>query len=145
MTTLFHTTGAAEVILRDGFRDGSGSYMFSGITLTGVFLANRPVDCNEGATGDQVLEVALPDGLDLSQWAIEEEGLPVWEWCVPAEVVNRHGSLRLLTEDELEEFVLPWAVEWLERDRRRRDTRPDHPEPHGPGQHQAESGAYRDR
>lgn len=101
MTTLYHTTDSAEAILREGFRDGTSSYMLVGMTLTGVFLASRPVDGNEGAKGEQVIEVTLPDDLDLSRWAIEEEGLPVWEWCVPAEVVNRHGSLRLLTEAEV--------------------------------------------
>jgi hypothetical protein len=97
---LYHTTDSAPAILRDGFRDRTGTYMFVGIALTGVFLAARPVDGNEGAKGDQVLEVAFPDGFDLSRWAIDEEGTPVWEWCVPAEVINRHAALRLLPEDE---------------------------------------------
>jgi hypothetical protein len=101
VTTLYHTTDSAETILQDGIRDGTGSYMLIGMTLTGVFLASRPVDGNEGARGDQLLEVTLPDDLDLSQWAIEEDGVPVWVWCVPAEVITRHGSLRLLTEAEV--------------------------------------------
>jgi hypothetical protein len=99
VTTLYHTTGSAEAILRDGFRDGEGSYMFVGLRLRGVFLASRPVDGNEGAKGEQVLEVTLPDDLDISWWAIEEEGLPVWEWCIPAEVVNRAASVRLIDPD----------------------------------------------
>ncbi|MFD7157550.1 hypothetical protein ACFV9C_23330 [Kribbella sp. NPDC059898] len=105
MTQFFHTTDAAEAILREGFRDNTGSYMFVGHTPTGVFLGNRPANVNDGAKGDQVLEVRLPDDLDLDEFAIVEEGLPPWEWIVPAELINRRGSIRLLTEDEVDEVL----------------------------------------
>jgi len=36
-------------ILRDGFRDATGSYMLVGIELTGVWLGE--MDVNEGARG----------------------------------------------------------------------------------------------
>ena len=97
---LYHTTDAAEAILRDGFRDAEGTYMFAALTLRGVFLAISPADVNDGAKGDQLLEVDLPDRLDLSAYAIVEEGRPAWEWCMPADVINQHGRVRLLTEDE---------------------------------------------
>jgi hypothetical protein len=38
---LYHTTDAADQILRGGFRDAAGSYMFVDFELTGVFLARR--------------------------------------------------------------------------------------------------------
>ena len=97
---LYHTTDAAGAIIRDGFRDSEGTYGFTTLTLRGVFLAVAPADVNDGAKGDQLLEVALPDELDLSAYAIVEEGRPAWEWCVPADVLNRHASVRLLAEDE---------------------------------------------
>ena len=96
MTTYFHTADAAYVILRDGFRDGTGNYMLVGFTLTGVFLANRPVDCNEGAQSDQVLAVELGDDVCLDEFELVEEGKPYREWCVPAEILNRYATVRLL-------------------------------------------------
>jgi hypothetical protein len=101
MVTLFHTTDAAEAILKDGFRDGEGSYMFVGLTLRGVFLARSPADGNVGAKGEQVLEVTFPDEVDLSEYAIVEDGMPQWEWCVPADLINREAAVRLLAEDEI--------------------------------------------
>lgn len=105
----FHTTNAAEAILRDGFRDGTGNYGMS-ITLTGVFIANMPVSVNEGAIGDQVLEVVLPDGTDLDDFEIVEEGKDYREWCVPADLINSQAAVRLLNEDEAEQA---WFVQLL--------------------------------
>ena len=45
----YHTTDAAAGILRDGFRDATGSYMLVDIELTGVWLGE--MDVNEGAKG----------------------------------------------------------------------------------------------
>ena len=106
----YHTTDQAEAILRDGFRDGTGSFMLAGLTLTGVFVSRWPVDVNEGAKGEQVLEVTLPDDLDLEPWEIAEEDRPVWEWCVPADLLNERGTFRLLSDEELDELP-PWW-EW---------------------------------
>ena len=63
----YHTTDAAATILAEGFRDGQGSYGLATIELSGVFLSNVPVDGNEGAKGDQVLQVDLPDEVDLER------------------------------------------------------------------------------
>lgn len=59
MTAYFHTTAAAEVILCEGFRDATGSYLFANFTLTGVFIADNPMTVNEGAEGDQVLSIEM--------------------------------------------------------------------------------------
>lgn len=110
--TLYHTTDAADAILRDGFCDGEGSYMFADLTLRGVFLAIAPADVNDGASGDQVLEVTFPDDVDLSDHAIIEDGMPQWEWCVPADLINRRAKVRLLSEDEADAAGLRrWCVE----------------------------------
>jgi hypothetical protein len=45
----FHTTDAADAILAGGFRDGTGNYGIVDVTLTGVFLADSPVDVNDGS------------------------------------------------------------------------------------------------
>lgn len=54
--------------------------------------------------GEDVIEVTFPDGVELDEYAIVEEGRPggVWEWCIPADVINRKATLRLLTEDEVD-------------------------------------------
>lgn len=75
-------------------RDG-----FEGITLTGIFLADVPVDCHEGATGDQVLELLLPDDVDLDYWEIVDDGPRRFrEWCVPSELLNSQATVRLVQD-----------------------------------------------
>ena len=101
---LYHTTPAAETILREGFRESASSFGFATVTLTGVFLSRAPASCGEGAKGDQVLEVAFDDAIDLSPYAITEQGQVRWEWCVPADLIAAHGTLRLLTEGEIDEI-----------------------------------------
>jgi hypothetical protein len=60
VVTLYPTADAAEAIMRDGFRDGEGSYGFVDFDLRGVFVSVLPADVNDGAKGDQVPEVVLP-------------------------------------------------------------------------------------
>jgi hypothetical protein len=117
--TFFHTTPAAEEILRAGFRDAEGSYGLTTLTLRGVFVANIPVDCNEGAIGDQVLEILLPGDVDLTNFELIDEGRhsAYREWCVPAELLNARAEARLLTEAEVEARLRQWAVPPKETDR----------------------------
>jgi hypothetical protein len=102
----YHRTDNAESILREGFRDGEGSYMVIGTTFSGVWLSNYPLECNEGAKGDQLLEITLPDDLDISDHEWAEEGKPYREWLVPAEVLTQHGRVRLLSADEEDQIDL---------------------------------------
>jgi hypothetical protein len=75
--------------LRNGFKDHTGSYLCVGITLTGVFVSDRPLDCNEGARGDTILEIELETGETiLEDFELVEEGKPYREWCVPAKILN---------------------------------------------------------
>ncbi len=61
---LYHRTTAvdAEQILRDGFRDSIGTYMTTRVH-SGVWLSNVPLDINEGAEGDTLLQLELPEEL----------------------------------------------------------------------------------
>jgi len=86
---LFHRTHHADAILREGFRDGEGSYMTDAI-LRGVWLSEFPFDVNEGAEGNQLLQIDLPEEV-AAQYEVIEEGRPYREFLVPAEVLNRHG------------------------------------------------------
>lgn len=75
-----------------------------------------PVDCNEGAAGDQLLEVRLPNDLDLADFELVEDdgGAKGYrEWCIPAKLLNEQAGVRLLDDDEAN-------TAWL----RRREHRP---------------------
>jgi hypothetical protein len=110
MATYFHTTDATKAILRDGFRDTEGSYMLIGTTLRGVFLADVPLDANEGTKGEDVLEVTLPDDTDLDDYEIVDEMGTYREWCVPAELINTRGTTRLVSPEEVEAAAAKWLA-----------------------------------
>ena len=93
-------TDAADDILRDCFRDGESSYM-SNVILRGVWLSAVPLDIHEGACGDHVLEVELPDALAIEHEIVEEEK-PYREFLVSADVLNRQGRTRLLSQEEVD-------------------------------------------
>jgi hypothetical protein len=101
-TTLFHTTAAAEAILRDGFRDAAGSHGFAMRGPCGVFLSDTPATWQEGANGHQVLSVVLAEEFDLSRYAIGESSRAVAEWLIPACLLNELARVRLLSHDEVE-------------------------------------------
>lgn len=85
---LYHRTDAADAILRDGFRDRTGSYLTEG-DFIGVWLSDRPLDGNEGAWGDSVLVVDMPETTVVPfEWV--EDGKSYREFLVPAEVLNAH-------------------------------------------------------
>lgn len=94
----YHTTDAADAILRDGFRDATGSYMLANFELTGVWLGDSPMDVNEGAKGDQVLRVEFPSDVDLADFELIEEHKPYREWCVPAALINERATVTLMGE-----------------------------------------------
>jgi hypothetical protein len=48
VTRDYHTTDAADAILRTGFRDAEGSWGFTTVTLRGMFLTDDPVGIDEG-------------------------------------------------------------------------------------------------
>ena len=86
---VYHSTFYAEAILRDGFRDATGCYM-TDREHKGVWFSDMPLDVNEGADGDTVLMLDIPDDV-LGQFVWTEEGKPYREFLCPAELVNRFG------------------------------------------------------
>jgi hypothetical protein len=108
----FHTTSAAGSILAEGFRDSTGSYMLAALTLTGVFLGDRPMDMNEGARGEQVLDVTLPSDVGLCEYELIEDEKPYREWCVPAALLNEHATIRLLGQEEVDEIPPRLGAAW---------------------------------
>jgi hypothetical protein len=97
----YHRTPASEEILRNGFRDGDGTYL-TGQMHRGVWLSDRPLDVSEGAKGNDLLCMDIPeDVLVDSEWV--EEGKPYREFLLPASLVNSYGPPRLVDdEDEVE-------------------------------------------
>ena len=90
---VFHTTDdAAKAILSEGFRDGSGTYM-TAIRHSGVWIADQPLDENEGAKGNQVLWLEIPEKL-IAPYEWIEEGKHYREFLVPAKLLNRFGPPR---------------------------------------------------
>ena len=93
VTTLYHTTGAADEILRHGFRATPRGYvLIDGKILkrrAGVYLADGLVGEAGGAKGHQMLAVDVPADVDLAPYRIEDHGLGFTEWAIPARVVNR--------------------------------------------------------
>lgn len=92
---LFHRTTqeAARAILSEGFRDATGSYLTAN-EYTGVWLSDQQLDENEGAIGDTVLRVVIPNG-DLSDYEWIEEYKPYREFLVPAALINTTATISI--------------------------------------------------
>ena len=82
-------------ILRDGFRNATGRYL-TNREWSGVWVSDRPLDNNEGASGEALLQITIAEDL-LAAFEWVEEGKPYREWLVPAAVLNDAGTVRLLT------------------------------------------------
>jgi hypothetical protein len=85
---LFHRTYRrnADAILRDGFRNATGNYLTKHL-YKGVWFSNEILDENEGANGDTVLSIDLPEEV-IANYEWIEEGKPYREWLIPARVAN---------------------------------------------------------
>jgi hypothetical protein len=108
---LYHrtTVRAATAVMQGGFRDGYGTYLTEQ-GHSGVWLSQEPLDCNEGAVGDALLEVALdcaesdiaehewveydPDDVAMARPLTKKR-----EWLIPAAFVNAHATVSLVDVD----------------------------------------------
>jgi hypothetical protein len=106
MMRVFHRTDAADNILRDGFRDGEGTYGTMN-WYRGVWFSDTLLDENEGAFGDTVFAVEMPEEVfEDYEWVEGEKTYR--ESLIPAEVVNRYPR-RIIDDDELDEL---WRQQW---------------------------------
>ncbi len=112
------TKRAAKRILTHGFRDGVGKYLTMHV-YKGVWISNVPLDVNEGACGDTLLEVQC-DGRHVAKYEWIEEQKPYREWLVPAGLLNRIARIRELDETEEMELDARLRRRW-ERELRRTD------------------------
>jgi len=82
--------------------------------MEGTWLSNVPLDANEGAKGDVLLEVALAiDSAMLQNRELLEEPIdgfekPYREFLLPARMINRHSAVREVPFEE-EDGVEPDA------------------------------------
>jgi hypothetical protein len=113
---VYHRTEHAAPILANGFRDGyklavapdepAGVLEFRGVWVS----ADWPLDDSEGAHGDAVLELDIPEELFTRyEWA--EEGGTYREAMIPAVDLNRHlaTARRLSYDEEVELTNARWA------------------------------------
>jgi hypothetical protein len=95
---LYHRTNAAAAILSEGFRDGGGTFLTTE-WWTGVWLSNVPLDGNEGADGDTLLRLELPEQM-IADYEVIEDGKPYREWLVPARLINEKAGGLCVVEEE---------------------------------------------
>ncbi len=94
----FRRTPFPESILEHGFRDTEGT-SGTGMTFSGVWLSDRPLDFGQGAKGKAVFLLEIPEEvIEPYEWVQEE--CPYREFLIPAEIVNRYGPPELVDEDE---------------------------------------------
>jgi hypothetical protein len=97
------TETAAAALLQEGFRDATGFYGIS-VPITGVWVSEFPLTVNEGAHGDTLLTLALPEDI-FQEYEWVEEDKPYREALPPAAVMNQYGPPRLVSEDEEERIL----------------------------------------
>jgi len=98
---VYHRTDHSVAIMREGFRDATGYYL-TAQEFTGAWVSDSPLDENEGADGDAVIKVDIPEALFVEhEWV--EEGKVYREALIPAAELNKFGR-RVLSEDEVEEL-----------------------------------------
>ena len=86
---VYHNTFHAPAILAEGFKDATDYYLTSQL-WTGVWVSDRPLDCNEGADGDTLLALDIPEE-EIASFEWVEEDKPYREFLVPSDVLNRYG------------------------------------------------------
>jgi hypothetical protein len=94
---LFHRTPSSPQILREGFRDGSGTYGL-GSVQTGVWFSDQPIKAHlqPGA----LLAIDVPDEV-AAPYEVHrcERFRRQWNWrefFMPAEVVNKYGPAQVI-------------------------------------------------
>ncbi|MBN3949062.1 MAG: hypothetical protein HWQ38_22380 [Nostoc sp. NMS7] len=106
----YHRTNASEVIMKEGFKDGTGTYM-TGEFHTGVWFSNFPIDANEGAFGDVVLSLDIPEEVFIQyEWVEESPEVEnkYRESLIPASIVNKFGKPEIVSDEEVEQLSCPW-------------------------------------
>ena len=108
---LYHRTTAqnATAIVANGFRDRTGHYL-TDKKWSGVWLSDRPLDCNEGLSLEAgvllEVDVGLPEN-ELTDYEWIEADKTYREWLIPAAVLNANMTVREIPEDDQFEELPP--------------------------------------
>lgn len=105
---LYHKTsiGEARTILKQGYSDTEWDFGLrdahtgEDVTVTGVWLSDRPLTEAEGPQGNALLEVTV-EFSDEQLHAFELSGM-LWNarlWVVPAEALNQLSHTRMVRVD----------------------------------------------
>ncbi len=80
--------------------------------VRGVFISDRPLDLNEGAGGDVLLEVTMRTSARdkdieryLSSRELVEEHKGYREWIVSAKILNANGDVREVSQREEDDLA----------------------------------------
>jgi len=103
---VFHRTPHGQRIINEGFRDTEGTFG-TGVMHRGLWLSDRPLDICEGAKGNDLLSLEIPDEV-LTQYQWVQEGPAYREFLIPAEVVNSYGPPTLCDEDDFGWMCPSW-------------------------------------
>lgn len=104
----YHKTsiGDARHVLKEGYADTEWDFGLrdaktgEDVSVTGVWLANRPLADDEGPPGDALLEVTV----NLSEEQLQPFELAgmLWNarlWVVPADTLNLHSETKMVRVD----------------------------------------------
>jgi hypothetical protein len=97
----YHRTSASEAILAHGFLDAEGYYLTTSLHR-GVWLSDRPLDDNEGADGEVLLRLEIPEeAVARHEWV--EANKTYREFLVPAATVNAYGPPQVVDDEDIED------------------------------------------
>jgi len=111
-TTYYYSGDTDEItaILRDGFIDKWKTKQRGKRNRLGVYVADSPGAPDPNYPDNQSLEITLPAQIDTSDWRlVRPESAPCrWrEWIIPAEILNKHATVRWLSSEE-------WERTWVQ-------------------------------
>jgi len=96
----------SENISQEGFRDGTGNYLTMN-TYSGVWLSNVPLDENDGAVGDILLEVTTDmTESEIAQYEWIEKAKGYREFLVPAAEINSRMKARIIEDRRIIQDVM---------------------------------------
>jgi hypothetical protein len=84
---VYHRTYHASAIMEEGFRDAECCYLTDQL-WRGVWVSDRPLDERQGADGDRVLVLTIPEQALLPYEWVEPKGYR--EFLVPASLLNEY-------------------------------------------------------
>jgi hypothetical protein len=77
------------------------SHGFTGVDFIGdVLLADSPANAEKNVTGCAIIEVTIDHARRLTPYEHTPEDQWFRRWLVPAYLINNHGQVRLLTDDD---------------------------------------------